>query len=101
MILGLDKCDICFKMSEHRLFKDLKKKIFKSSVRKMTFAFSMNHSGQNFHCLLAVIFSKFLDGIKKEGPYAIYKVAHFHKFKHLWIYGPKAIQKALLWTVQE
>ena len=56
----------------------------------------MNRSGQNFHFLLAVIFSKFLDGIKKEGSYAIDKVAHFHKFKHLWIYGPKAIQVIML-----
>ena len=38
--------------------------MFESSIRKMTF--SMNHFGQIFS--LAVISSKFLNGIKKKAP---------------------------------
>ena len=48
-------------MSKGRLFKDLKK--------KSSNAFSMNHFGRNFHFFsLAVIFSKFLNGIKEKAP---------------------------------
>ena len=41
----LEKLDKCFKMSKVGRFKDLKK-MFKSSIRKMTF--SMNNFGQIF-----------------------------------------------------
>ena len=48
----------------------------------------MNHFGQNFHfCSLAVIFSKFLDGIKENAPKHQKKVANFLKFEHLCLYS--------------
>ena len=64
MILGLGKRDTRFKMSEGRLFKDLKK-MFKSSIRKMLFLWiTLDKIFIIFS--LGVIFSKFLDGIKEK-----------------------------------
>ena len=65
MIFGPGKRDICFKISEVRLVKDLNKNL---QIKYKKNAFSMNHFDQNFHFFsLAVIFSIFLDGIKKRG----------------------------------
>ena len=59
--LGLGKSAICFKMSKVRLFKDLKK------YSNQVFFYESLWSKFSFFSL-AVIFSKFLEGIKEKAP---------------------------------
>ena len=58
--------------------------ILKISVSDLCFFYESLWSKFYFFAL-AVIFSKFLDGIKEKAHKHHKKVANFHKFEHLWV----------------